>query len=498
MLAPSSLRTLGRLAAWLLVAGLLVVHVPPFLRLGLDPDVTLWDLCAGTVLSGGIFGRDAFENNLPGMLWLHMALRSAFGWRPEVLRGADLLIVGASIGLLVRLLPGGRAPVAALLLAFYFSTSEWCHCQRDTWMLLPALLALRLRLANRGRQPPGDLANRGRQPPGDPANRGRQPPGSSRHPGADAPGSPILEGLLWGVAFWIKPFVAVPALVCWILWAIVARRLGVNARQIALDGLAVLLGGAVIGALGVAWLLQTGSWRYVADIWFVWNREYVGANIAGDAAWAYRLGFAVRFFPWLLVHLVAVPIALARVRGLWRGDSPAQGLLAGFYLAWTAQAFLLQHLFDYVHVPPILLGLTVVAAAGLTANGARLRRALLAFLVVCAVVRFPLLTVGRLEAWSQCFRSDAPAELRDRLTLDHKVDWGDLGRVQAFLVETGMGDGELTCFSMPTVALYGEMNLHLPDAPYFRAERPDDVPQPPCRDSCGPRRQPAALSLSAT
>ena len=215
----------------------------------------------------------------------------------------------------------------------------------------------------------------------------------------------------------------------------------------------MLLGGAVIGALGVAWLWHTGSWRYVADILFVWNREYVGANIAGDAAWAYRLGFAVRFFPWLLVHLVAVPIALGQVRGLWRGESPARGLLAGFYLAWTAQAFLLQHLFDYVHVPPILLGLTVVAGAGLTADGARLRRALLAFLVLCAVARFPLLTAERLDAWSQCFRSDAPAELRDRLTLDHKVDWGDLGRVQKFLAEAGVREGELTCFSMTTVAL---------------------------------------------
>ena len=121
---------------------MLVLHVPPFLRQGLDPDVTLWDLCARTVLSGGVFGRDAFENNLPGTLWLHMALRAVFGWRPEVLRGADLLIVLASVGLLVRSLPSGRGAVAALLLAFYFSTSEWCHCQRDTWMLLPALLAL--------------------------------------------------------------------------------------------------------------------------------------------------------------------------------------------------------------------------------------------------------------------------------------------------------------------------------------------------------------------
>ena len=32
--------------------------------------------------------------------------------------------------------------VAALLFAFYLSTSEFCHAQRDVWMLLPALAAL--------------------------------------------------------------------------------------------------------------------------------------------------------------------------------------------------------------------------------------------------------------------------------------------------------------------------------------------------------------------
>jgi len=478
--APGTrLLALGRYAAWPCVVGLLVVHVPPFLRMGLDPDVTLWDLCARTVLAGGTFGRDAFENNLPGMLWLHLGLRAAFGWRPEVLRGADLLIVGAIVWLLVRSLPetlsaAARGGVAALLFIFYFSTSEWCHCQRDTWMLLPALLAVRLRIV-------GWVGGTSSL-----ANRGRQPPGDAKNPGADAPGSPILllplknprsisadfarglaEGLLWGAALWIKPFVAVPALACGLLSAVVARRSGTGAGRIALDGLAVLFGGAVAGAAGIAWLWQSGTWPYFADILFVWNREYVTANIAGDHEWAYRLGFAVRFFPWLLVHLIAVPVALGQLRGLWRGESPAQGLLAGFYLAWTGQAFLLQHLFDYVHVAPIFLGLAVVASAGLTAGQARLRLAILTFFVICAVVRFPIVTASRLDAWSQCFGTAGSADLRDRLTLSHKVDWAGLGHVQAFLAAAGTQDGEVTCFSMPTVALYQDMGLQMPTRHIF-------------------------------
>ena len=75
----------------------------------------------------------------------------------------------------------------------------------------------------------------------------------------------------------------------------------------------------------------------------------------------YFAGFVARFFPWAFIHAAAVPIA---VRQIWRTRSHATSartaLLAGFYLAWLFQAVVLQHLFDYIHAPAILLGLAVV------------------------------------------------------------------------------------------------------------------------------------------
>src|SRR5947209_1194024 len=151
---------------------------------------------------------------------------------------------------------------ALVLAAFYLSTSEWCHCQRDTWMLLPALLALDLRRRQ--------VVALGR-PDSDPLSLA---------------GRPFLEGLLWAAAFWIKPFVAVPALACWLAAARrVARTTPGRGTRLVRDGLLLLAGGLAAGAAGSAWLAASGGW---ADFWenmWVWNRHYVVHNTAGDDRW---------------------------------------------------------------------------------------------------------------------------------------------------------------------------------------------------------------------
>jgi hypothetical protein len=292
--APATTRA-PALSAWLL-AVLLLVHVPAFLCLAVDADVSQWDLCARTVREGGVFYRDAFENNLPGMLWLHLAVRAVVGWTSEAMRAVDLGVLAAIIVLLVRRLPAGASAAARLgtafvLAAFYLSTSEWCHCQRDTWMLLPALLALELRRQALALAGPGGLS---------PAFFFR----------------PLLEGLLWGAAFWIKPFVAVPALVCWLAAARpVARKVG---RRLALDGLLVATGGLAAGAAGCGWLWATGAWKDFWDVMWVWNREYAGHDVSNGEHWLILAGFALRLSPWLLVHLAALPLAC---RDLWRGGA---------------------------------------------------------------------------------------------------------------------------------------------------------------------------------
>lgn len=140
-----------QMLAWLALLLLLVAGLPIFLCMPLWGDVTLYDLAARNILRGGIHYRDIFDTNLPGMVWLHCAIRSVFGWHSETLRAVDFLVFASIAWLLVRwlrpqgLIGAGSVWMATALIAYYFSTTEWSHCQRDTWMLLPALAALYVR-----------------------------------------------------------------------------------------------------------------------------------------------------------------------------------------------------------------------------------------------------------------------------------------------------------------------------------------------------------------
>src|SRR5207302_6962658 len=131
------------------------------------------------------------------------------------------------------------------------------------------------------------------------------------------------------------------------------------------------------------WLLATGAWPAFVDVMFVWNREYFACSVLGEEPWKDVAEFLVRFYPWALVHAAAVPLACA---ALWRGNSREarlSPLLAGFYLAWLFQAAFFQHLFDYVHVAPILLGLTVLADAAFSRVAAPARLPIVAFMLFC-------------------------------------------------------------------------------------------------------------------
>jgi hypothetical protein len=396
------------------------------------------------VSDGGVFYRDAFDNNMPGMLWLHLAIRSLVGWSSEALRAIDLGVLAAVVFLLTCWLPAGcsgaaRLGTALVLAAFYLSTSEWCHCQRDPWMLLPALLALELR-----RRQTLALA-------------------AARKPSPLFHLRPFVEGLLWAGAFWIKPFVAVPALVCWIASARVVALQPGRGRRLALDGLALLLGGLAAGVAGSAWLWATGAWTDFWDIMWVWNREYVVHDATEGEHLLMLAGFALRLSPWLLVHLAALPMAC---RDLWRGgrdgDESLRGLLlSALYVGWLTQAVLLQHLFDYVHVPALLLALTVVcrrAAASPIPAG----RMIVVVLVLCVALRLPGLTVQRLTVLDRCLREGSSVDLRDRLGLLPRTRWADLHKVQDFLQNQQPRNGELTCYDMRTLPLYLSLGLRPP------------------------------------
>jgi hypothetical protein len=422
----------------LLLVALVVVHAPAFVCMPLDADATHYDLCARVMLDGGRLYRDALDTNLPGMPWLHAAIRAVAGWRSEVMQGIDLVVAGLIVLLLVGWVPmdaraGGRGVAALVLGGYYLSTSEWCHVQRDVWMLLPALLAL----SCRRRQVQALVA-----------------PGPN---GWASVGRPLLEGLLWGAAFWIKPFVAVPCLLCWLagarmVWRETPRPLG----RLACDGMLVLLGGLAAGAAGVAWLVATGTWAAFWDLMTAWVPQYGQADLSDGRGTLMFAGFVIRFLPWVLVHVAAVPLAIC---DLWRGR--ARALLAGMYLGWLAQAALLQHLYDYVQVPPVLLGLTLVCSHWATLPAGQWRTVVLACLLLGLAVRLPGPTVERLAVWDRCWREGSSTELRDRLSVLHRMSWSDLEHVEDFLRQQGVRDGEVTCWSPHPRPLHQHLGIRL-------------------------------------
>jgi hypothetical protein len=454
------MRHLSERSAWLALVLLLGVGVPLFLRMPLETDVTHYDLAARALLRGGVHYRDTFDTNLPGMVWLHAGVRSLLGFGSEAIRGCDLLVVAAVVWLLTRWVrpPGEgrdvRVWTAVALFAFYFSTTEWCHCQRDTWMLLPALIALGLRHRQTTR-----LASA---------------PGTTVE--VPSPAWPraawaVAEGLCWAAAVWIKPFAIVPGFGCWLVSAVLVKRSNPRWRRLlAADAAGLLAGGLLAGAAGTAWLCGTGAWPYFLDVLVSWNPEYVAYNRAHMWTVERLGGLVARLFPWSLIHLAAVSVALVMLRdGLTvvrsraseaaPSDGGRQPLLAAFYVGWLFQAVVLQNLLDYIHVPPVLLGLTVLAAWPWRFRRRRVGWLFLGVFAAVALARHPLVNGQRVRLWTECWREPGSPELQARLALENAVDWENLRRAADYLRGCELQDGEMTCFNAYTIPVYVELDL---------------------------------------
>src|SRR5262245_45292102 len=135
----------------------LAVGLPLFLRMPLWCDLTLYDLAARNLLDGGVHYRDVFDTNLPGFVWLLACIRGVIGFGAFPLRCVDLVIVAGVVLLIDRLAKRGGATPAArwwtivgVALLYPFAV-EMAHCQRDTWMALPILVAVLLRLRRCGK-----------------------------------------------------------------------------------------------------------------------------------------------------------------------------------------------------------------------------------------------------------------------------------------------------------------------------------------------------------
>jgi len=433
------------LLAWAALLPVLVVGLPLFLCMPLTYDTVQYDLCVRKLLRGGVLYRDAFDNNLPGVIWMQAAIRATLGWWSEALRLADFGLMALTVLLLLRWLPArgvgapARVATAAVFAAFYLFSAEHIHCERDCWMLLPAVAALSLR--RRQLLPAGGAAR-------------------CKTPFFWA----VLEGLLWGAAVWIKPFVLVPAAACWLVGNLSVRR---ERRAAWLDAGGLLVGGLLAGGLGLAWLATTGAWGWFWEFLLVWNRDYAAYvhNISRPVA---LLAMILYYAPWTFVHLAAVPIALTAIARAVRDrrapdpTAAARSLLGGFYLGWLAQAAIIQNITDYGMAASVFPAIILVAEAVQSGCTPFLRRAFLVALASVALCVAPGLRPERLALWARCCREGSTPELRDRLTLPtwrNPTDWQDLARVEKFLRDQGAADGEVTCLSGFTYPLYLDLDL---------------------------------------
>ena len=462
---------------WGVAAAALVAGVPVFVRMPPWCDVTLYDVAARNVLSGGVLYRDVFDTNLPGFVWGLAAVRAALGWGYEVLWAVDLLVVAGAVALIDRLAKrAGASPAAwawavAGAAAFYPFTCEVNHGQRDVWMMLPALAAVALR----ARRLCADDAPR---PTFFPA---------------------LLEGARWGLAVWIKPHVAVPAAAVWVLTAARSSRL--------LTDLAGNLAGAIlVGAAGVAYLVGSGAWPHFEEVFTFWNPGYA-ALMAAELPIRFRTQLHY-FPPWSYLQVIAVPVAVmcvldarpwarapagvgpvGRVLPLWLWDRGtddrvrfARLVLAAVYLGWTAQGLFLQRGFFYVHVPEVLLLLGVLATQRWAAGCLVIAWLTLSSLAVslggaeaagtplvlpsdgppAVMFRHPVADPGRFDLWLDCWRTglDDRAYHR-RMNAAGQVhdfhganDWEQLGEVADELRRLGATDGDVIAWHDGPHAVY--------------------------------------------
>ena len=469
--------------AYLITAALLVLGVPLFLRMPPWCDLTLYDIAARNIMTGGVHYRDVFDTNLPGFVWLLVGIRRTLGPGVEVVRAVDLAIVAAStilIGIAAKRCGATRAGIAwfaAGVAAFYPFTTEFCHAQRDVWMLLPVLVAVRLR-ANRT---VADADSRTFQ-------------------------KSLREGILWGFAVWIKPHVVIMATAVWLVsFRRIARNIdgkSWNWRTARLDYLGNLLGGILVGILGVAWLFFTDALSSFEEVFTKWNGQYMSHVFSMMSIRAEQHLFY--FLPWSFWQPLGILIAILDLFGLSlrrterdEHSRTISRMMSALYLSWIAQGFILQKHFHYVHVPETLLFFGLLVAHRLTI----LIPLGLIYLAVCGSVQIayqqnadfhdrmdgyakripnfwecipkhPLANLERTRQWASCLQVGLPLKeyraRQDSLALEYggfpSIAVAEIGEIADHLRELGVRDGELICWHDSPHAVYLELN----NKPIFR------------------------------
>ncbi len=439
--SPSPAMMALMLVVWLVIA------VPIFLRMPLTNDAELFDLHARMLSEGKVLYRDILEPNLPGVIWIQSVVRMIAGQSSEALRAFDLLVFAGLLALIFRWLRAtgisARGGVATLfaISVFYLSSSEWNHCQRDMWMLAVCVAAasLRIRSLSRSRESSGRAT----------WSRG------------------LVEGLVWGCGIWIKPYVVLVAIACWV--ATVRR--WPSMRQALIDGSGVLAGGVIAGAAGLGWMVSTGCLDAFIEQSQEWNPHYFAARMDQWEAGRF-IKMSIRFFPWMLLHPIALLISIGRLK--WAVSANVTGeserntadlrssVLAAIYVAWCVHMFLLQHLFDYVHAPGIVLAILVTADWIGRRPGSRIMASLCYAFALITLLLSPYLKTERLKNWQPALTASSSPELRDQLQCFDNPSHQDLTRVVEFLQKTGVKDGDVLCFNSDLVSMYRRLGFSPP------------------------------------
>ena len=434
------------LATWL-GALLLLLSTPLFLRMPLTNDTLLYDLQTRLFTEGAVPYRDVLEPNWPGVFWIQSAIRGIFGRSSEAMRAFDLACILATCGM-SRLLANkagatirGANWLGLAFLAFYLGCSEWCHCQRDVWLLFPITLATWLRLFRFGRalSPFGYCA------------------------------LAICDGAIWGAAIWLKPYAGLVAL------AVGFTTLPLVPRgRLAIEIVGTLTGGATALLAGMAWLANTGALAPWLETMQVWNPRYLAAGRV-NWTWPRFRVMALRMQPWYGLHLVAVPLAVLSVTKLFRrwvalrselwsnrGVLVTTASLSAIYLATMLHVFLLQHLFDYVHAPAVLLAIVVVGVWLAQPDRSANWRLVAVAMGVLAAVQSPLSKPERVRLWWACVTQPTNSKLQDKLALLANPRRVHIERVAQFLREQHPGQGDILAYNSDLIGLYEQLQQRPP------------------------------------
>jgi hypothetical protein len=221
-------------------------------------------------------------------------------------------------------------------------------------------------------------------------------------------------------------------------------------------------------------MVNAGCWTYFAEMMTSWNGDYFQA---GRSRWNLERfqAHASRFWPWVMFHLPAIVISIRN----------RQSLLCACYLGWLLQAVLLQQLFDYVHVPGVILAITIcirlvteqlhevqTAAASQVRSEAAARFPFgLASGFACVIVIMSIMSSGgsiksRLTYLQPCFSAcvygSLPTDVRDSISQSPFPCWTELEPLIDHLREMSIPDRELLAYNGNLIHLYPRLKFDPP------------------------------------